>query len=646
MSENIFEYVNKNAKIYDVVLYFLGGKNIVKQGKNYKCICPFHNDHHPSMSINVERNIYKCFTCGAGGGPITFVSKYKNIPYFEALKEVVKICKIDLPSDIKLTERTDEKFEKYKQEYSALKELGDFYSLSLSTSEGEKCINYLTSRGIDKDIIQDFSLGYAPADSSLSVKALSKRNYSLSVLQQAGILSESKNLDRFSDRLTIPLKDEHGRIIAFASRVLDSITKEQKYINYPETNIFIKRDYLFNLNQADLYLKKEKCLYVVEGYMDVIALYKAGIKNAVALMTSNITPQQILILKKKAVEIRMLLDSDDAGQKGIERSLLPMLKENINVKVVVRFDRDNEGKDPDEVISKKGKDYLLAKIKKTINPFSFIIYNRLNNRKKITSSSEINDLLKELEDYYPYLTDLNRKKNIDGLSRVTDISSENLLSYFSKNSKVIYPKEKKKREEKIVFDNLDTSTSKITNSAISLANYLLNSSSYKIEAVNSKVIQNEISILIAIASSRAYYEIINSYKVDDDLFQFSYFPFYIVQMLLGRLYQDKKTITKDDLISLFSEFKKVYETNTNEEEIDFSEIITMKRMKISLDVIDKIFVCLENCLIDSKRELIGEDCLINLIKKAVSIQNDKREEILNSDISLDEKLNMLKDSEK
>ena len=252
MSENIFEYVNKNAKIYDVVLYFLGGKNIVKQGKNYKCICPFHNDHHPSMSINVERNIYKCFTCGAGGGPITFVSKYKNIPSFEALKEVVKICKIDLPSDIKLTERTDEKFEKYKQEYSALKELGDFYSLSLSTSEGEKCINYLTSRGIDKDIIQDFSLGYAPADSSLSVKALSKRNYSLSVLQQSGILSESKNLDRFSDRLTIPLKDEHGRIIAFASRVLDSITKEQKYINYPETNIFIKRDYLFNLNQADL----------------------------------------------------------------------------------------------------------------------------------------------------------------------------------------------------------------------------------------------------------------------------------------------------------------------------------------------------------------------------------------------------------
>ena len=178
MSENIFEYVNKNAKIYDVVLYFLGGKNIVKQGKNYKCICPFHNDHHPSMSINVERNIYKCFTCGAGGGPITFVSKYKNIPSFEALKVVVKICKIDLPSDIKLTERT---------------ELGDFYSLSLSTSEGEKCINYLTSRGIDKDIIQDFSLGYAPADSSLSVKALSKRNYSLSVLQQAGILSESEN---------------------------------------------------------------------------------------------------------------------------------------------------------------------------------------------------------------------------------------------------------------------------------------------------------------------------------------------------------------------------------------------------------------------------------------------------------------------
>ena len=188
------------------------------------------------------------------------------------------------------------------------------------------------------------------------------------------------------------------------------------------------------------------------------------------------------------------------------------------------------------MFSKKGKDYLLAKIKKTINPFSFIIFNRLNNRKKITSSSEINDLLKELEDYYPYLTDLNRKKNIDGLSRVTDISSEILLSYFSKNIKIFYPKKKKKREEKIVFDNLDTSTSKITNSAISLANYLLNSSSYKTEAVNSKVIQNEISLLIAIASSRAYYEIINSYKVDDDLFQFSYFPFYIVQMLLGRLF--------------------------------------------------------------------------------------------------------------
>lgn len=593
MADNsLYDYVNKNAKIKDVISYFLGEKSLIRNGNNYKALCPFHHDHDPSMSISVDRNIYKCFSCGEGGGPITFAQKYLKITSFEAIKKVIEICHLTVPSSYSLKERKSEVEVKYVKELNALKELSNFYSLFLTLPEGKGCLEYLEKRKIDKEMIDEFSLGYAPIDKSLSINSLIKRNIDIQTMQNAGILGSSVlNEDRFSNRLIFPLKDEDGNIVAFAGRQLVKDDSTGKYINYPETLLFHKGDLFYNMDKAKSVAYSLKYIYIVEGYMDTISMYKAGIKNTVACMTSTINENQMKILKRMNVQIRLLLDSDSAGQNGTLKNLLPLLKNHLDVQVVQKFDLIKEGKDPDEVLDRLGKDYLVKRVNKLLDPFIFVIFNYLNGRKTLTSSFEIKTLIRELKPYYFYLDDISKVKDIEALARVTSLSTDDLIKQFTGEIKITssntdnskkYTRYKRKdeliKEEKMDISSKlkdESSISVIYKTAKKLATFCYSSSSYKCK-VRKNILQEESSIILQIFNYyEAYLTLQESLKKgEDDKFEFSYFPFYYLNLILRKLYEKTPTkiITKEIIDDFINNLKENSTINNDDSDDPFIEI--------------------------------------------------------------------------
>ena len=628
MEDSIFDYVNKHANIKDVVSYFLGEKKLIRSGNNYKTLCPFHQDHDPSFSISVDKNIAKCFVCGNGGGPVSFVQKYLNVSAIDAVKKVVEICHIDLPNNFKFTEKQSINKTKFIKEINALTELSNFYSLYLNMPEGKICQDYLKKRNIDQDTINEFNLGYAPSDSSLSIDALSKRGVDILTMQNAGILNSGiNNEDRFSNRLIFPLKDEDGNIIAFAGRQLIKDDTTGKYINYPETSLFHKSDIFYNLDKAKSYAYKEKCIYIVEGYMDSISMYKAGIKNVIACMTSAINENQIKILKRLNVQVRLLLDSDSAGQEGIKRNLIPLLKNNIDCAVVRKFDKELEGKDPDEVLNNKGKEYLIQRVKKIYDPFLFIIADSLNGERKISSPLEIKNLIQTLKNYYPYLDQISKVKDLEVLSRVTSVSIDELTMQFNNNVKISSPtienykkstkykrkEELIKEEKREIFSSINDKSDiyVLADTANKMTDFCFSSSTYKC-TIKKNILKEESSIILQIFS---YYDAYLTLQetVDEksgDKFEFSYYPYYYLNLLLKKMYDStvNKKINKETIDSFIEELK--INSNLEDDENDddpfldynpYKNVIEqLNASKIPLTFIINILDFIKNSLVNNE----------------------------------------------
>ena len=452
MADNeIFKQVSKQANIVDVVSFCVGANNVIKKGKDYVTICPFHDDHDPSMRIDPVRNSYKCWVCDAGGDSINFVAKYYKISQLEALKKVCEITHIPLPESLSnQTSFVPMVEQKYPQELKTLEDINRFYQLSLTTPEASAAREYLETRGLPSDVISHFGIGYAPMDSTRSIAALRGKNvnYEVSVLERSGILSNATDLqDRYSNRIMFPIQDSFGHVIAFSGRRYQEGQEGGKYINSPETPLFKKSEILYHYAQAREAAKKENCLYVVEGFMDVIALYRAGIENAVALMGTALTSDHIKIFERLGVEIRLCLDGDEAGQAGMERAL-PMLKaSSLSYRVVRKY---TNAKDSDELLTKFGKEALQEAVKQMLDPFLFLLARQLNHgnihRKKLEDTLEVQKFIKASAPYYFALNEVAQGKDLQILASVTGLK-EDLLLNILKNQNVIIKEEKKKEEE-------------------------------------------------------------------------------------------------------------------------------------------------------------------------------------------------------
>ena len=356
--------IRSKANIVDIISSY--GIEVIKKGKDYVCVCPFHNDHSPSMSISVSRQIYKCFACGEGGNVFTFVQNYEKVSFVEAVKIVAEKIDYHLKNDISV-----QRVDKHKKEHDILNLATMFFQNNLNTSSGIEAKKYLKERKIDEKIINDFQIGLALDGKDDLFKLLHSKGYSADLLESLGLVTivNDQVYDFFKGRVVFPILDIEGNVVGFSARIYRGEKDTSKYVNTKETLIFTKGNNLFNYYKARGPSKKEKQIIIVEGQMDAIRVFSSGLENVVALGGTALTQNQINLIKRLNVKVILCLDGDGAGEKATLVNGDLLTKNDINVQVV----RLSDYKDPDEYIINKGIDAFKDNINNAIDYIDFKI---------------------------------------------------------------------------------------------------------------------------------------------------------------------------------------------------------------------------------------------------------------------------------
>ena len=425
ISNEIINEIRNKTDIVEVVSRYV---NLTKTGKNYIGVCPFHDDHSPSMSVSPEKQIYTCFSCGASGNVFTFVSDFEKISFSEAVKLLGEKVGINVSNDIKVNTKRDEYFDIYDL-------ASKFYQNSLNSSLGKNAIEYLENRHLDKETIKKFGIGLSIQKVSLT-KYLTNKKYSLDKLIDIGLTNDNGN-DIFVSRIMFPIWGLSGNVVAFSGRIYN--TKDNsKYINTKETDNFKKGKILYNYHIAKEYLKKNDTVIIMEGQMDVIRASTVGINNCIATMGTALTKDHKMVLKNMAKNIILCFDGDAAGEKATLSAIELLEDTGVNIKIV----RLPNNMDPDEYILKEGKDSFLYQIKSamTLIDYKMEILKKdkdFSNIKEI--SSYINIMLKELvNEKDDIVVELNLKKLSDNFNIDYNTIKEKYDSI--KKSKKVYDK--------------------------------------------------------------------------------------------------------------------------------------------------------------------------------------------------------------
>ena len=365
ISRKSIDEVLERVRIEEVVQDFV---NLKRRGSNMIGLCPFHHEKTPSFSVSPTRNIYKCFGCGKGGDSVRFVMEHEGYDYPEAIRYLagkygVQLEETQQDADSIKAERERETV--YKVLEFALK---FFQNQLMETEEGQVSgLNYFRERGFRNKTIESFGLGYAPQSPDTFITEALKAGFTKEILQRAGLISQSDS-DFFRHRVIFPIFNISGKVIAFAGRQLTSNKRSPKYINSPETEIYVKRKVLYGLFHARKAIREADNCFLVEGYTDVISLHQSGIENVVASSGTALTPDQIRLVKRYASRITVLYDSDPAGIKAAMRGLDLILEESVDVQLVLL----PVGEDPDSFVQKMGMAGFLDFVKR--NSKDFILF--------------------------------------------------------------------------------------------------------------------------------------------------------------------------------------------------------------------------------------------------------------------------------
>jgi DNA primase len=363
--ENPVEEIKKRIDVIDFIGSFIALK---KSGRNFKGLCPFHQEKTPSFIISPDRQIWHCFgACQEGGDVIKFLMKWENITFYEALKELAEKLGIRLR---KVT--FEDRIWKKKERLFTINGLAcEFYHYLLTKHNiGIKALDYLKNRKISRKIIDSFSLGYSPSSWDSLLKFLKKKDFNEEECYEAGLLVKSERgsfYDRFRKRLMFALKDPRGNVLGFSGRILDD-KSEAKYVNTPETPVYHKRETLFGINLSKEAIKKNNQAILVEGEFDMISCFQEGIANTVAVKGSAVTKEQLMLIKRYANKIVLSLDADFSGEETTKRAIVDAENLDFDIKVVT-FDF---AKDPDEAIKKDAQMFKKI-IEKPIPVYDFII---------------------------------------------------------------------------------------------------------------------------------------------------------------------------------------------------------------------------------------------------------------------------------
>ena len=341
------ETVNRildTAQIVDVVSDFV---TLKKRGANHIACCPFHNEKTPSFSVSASKGIYKCFGCGKSGTAVGFVMEHENMSYTEALKYLAKKYNIEV---VEKEETAEEIAKRQRSEslYLVSEYAGKFFQESMQTPDGQAiAYQYFKSRGLEDETIRKYGLGWSPVTRKALSEAARAAGYKEEFLVETGLsikYDDGRLVDRFYDRVMFPIHSVSGRIIAFGGRTLRTDKSVAKYVNSPETEIYVKSRSLYGIYFAKNEIaRQDKCI-LVEGYLDVLSMHQLGITNVVASSGTSLTVEQIRLIRKFTNNVTIIYDGDGAGIKAALRGIGLVLKEGLNVKIVLLPD----GMDPDD----------------------------------------------------------------------------------------------------------------------------------------------------------------------------------------------------------------------------------------------------------------------------------------------------------
>ena len=390
-------FVERVSEQTDILRIVQGYVPLKRRGNRYWGCCPFHQEKTASFSVLPDKGFFYCFGCHAGGNAFKFISLIENISYFDAIKLQAEKLGIPLPERRRSPQEVAR--EREIQDLRKVNELArDFFHNCLTmTRMGERGKAYFAGRGIRQETIEEFQLGYAPPAWDKLSTAFLKRGIKQDFLLASGLCAERKQggglYDRFRGRVIIPIADERGRVVGFGGRVLDDSTP--KYLNTPETVLFNKRKLLFGLDRSHRAIQQEGRAIVVEGYMDAISVFDAGVHNVVASLGTAFTPEHAKKLLHYAPEICFCYDSDEAGQKATIRALTIVRDTGARVRVIVVPD----GKDPDEFIRKHGADAFRALVEKALP----LVEYRLRYVLSHTNYDTLDGKVKALHEMMPVL---------------------------------------------------------------------------------------------------------------------------------------------------------------------------------------------------------------------------------------------------
>ena len=441
--DNDINEIRKKVDIVEVISKYVP---LVARGKNYFGVCPFHDDHSPSMSVSKDKQIYKCFSCGATGNVFNFIEDYENVSFREALKILSDITGISISGvDVKSSNHDTN-----KNLYDIYDVSSKLYINNLNTSYGIGAKEYLHNRGINDDLIKEFEIGLSLHDKDLLTRLLVKKGFANKDMVDSGLIIKSDYgySDIYSNRIMFPLYDVSGRIVGYSGRIFNG-ENTSKYINTRETAIFKKGELLYNYHRAKESCRKKNTVIITEGFMDVIRCYSVGVTNVVAAMGTAITREHVMLIRKLARDVILCFDGDEAGAKATLSCINLLLQYNITPKVV----RLPENLDPDEYIIKYGKDKFINLLDNPINIMDFKL-SYLKENKDLTSTVDMSNYVNSVIDELKKIDDdILREISLKKLSEESKLDIDFLRDKLDlSDSKEIVPVVK---ENNIITDRYD-----------------------------------------------------------------------------------------------------------------------------------------------------------------------------------------------
>ena len=513
--EDVISQIKDRLDIVDVISQYVVLK---KNGANYIGLCPFHNDKHPSMSVSPTRGIYKCFSCGAGGDALNFLVKIQNREYKDVILELAEKFGIELPNKYS---KTSESKNQKKDMMKACEKAAKFFSMQLkSADDANKAITALRKRGISDEIIDKFHLGWATNKYDVLYKEL-KKEFNDDILEKAGLILKSNSggwIDRFRNRIIIPIQNENGEFVAFGARAVDE-GQNPKYLNSSDSLIYNKSKILYGLNSAKDSIKTEDGVVIMEGYFDVISAQANGVENAVASCGTALTPEHVKLLSRytKSRRIYLSFDTDSAGVNATKKGS-SVIKETLStLGVVKQFDEshissnsDNkyaceirvvsppQGKDPDEFIRTMGGEAFKEYIKNAPLLIDFLLNNILKDKNSAKTPQEKAELVSQIIEI---LKDVNNKiiqtEYVKMVSAIIDIDENAMLKELSRASNSMHYHGAEIKNKKIVT-NSSQFEQKVQKNLLSV--FLVNDSSLGFQKLNEllpeNIIQDETLIIV------------------------------------------------------------------------------------------------------------------------------------------------------